>query len=135
MPGKIAAVADTQAGPSSTMTRSHCIGALLLVTIGLCGCERQSPLTPTTPTPSAFLTPSTPTPPRDLHELHVIGRVVDDTDIPVAGAKVTQWDSTQALDRHPVALKILLDEGLVDRARTEVSSPRGISSSVSAVGE
>jgi hypothetical protein len=30
-----------------------------------------------------------------LQELHVIGRVVDDTDRPVAGANVTQWDSTR----------------------------------------
>jgi hypothetical protein len=30
-----------------------------------------------------------------LQEVHVIGRVVDDTGSPVAGAKVTQWDSTR----------------------------------------
>lgn len=52
-------------------------------------------MTPTTPTPSASLTPSAPTPSREVQELHVIGRVVDDMGSAVAGAKVTQWDTTR----------------------------------------
>ena len=57
-----------------------------------CGCGGQPPTTPT-PTmsiPTAPITPATP-PPRQT--LHVVGRVVDSANSPVAGARLTQWDT------------------------------------------
>jgi Carboxypeptidase regulatory-like domain len=71
--------------------RSRFVLFVLAETLAV-GCGGQAP---TTPTPAA--TPSTnqaPTPsPRVAQSLHIAGRVVDTANAPVAGARVTQWDT------------------------------------------
>jgi len=47
--------------------------------------------TPTMSTPTVPITPATTPQPQPLH---VVGRVVDGANNPVAGAKVTQWDTS-----------------------------------------
>ncbi len=78
------------------------LGVLFLATIVTCGCDGQ----PTQPTPimpiAAAGTPQ-PTPTSTPTTVHVDGRVIDGAGNPVAGAKVTRWDSmteTTISDAH-----------------------------------
>jgi carboxypeptidase family protein len=53
------------------------------------GCDQQPP--PTTPTATVPRAPATTL---QQQPLHVVGRIVDSTNNPVTGARVTQWDTS-----------------------------------------
>jgi hypothetical protein len=71
--------------------RSRLVLLLLAETFAL-GCGGQSPTTPTpAATPSPNPAPTAPT--RVVQPLRVSGRVLDTTNTPIPGARVTQWDT------------------------------------------
>lgn len=78
-------------GWRATMTSVNRLGVLFLATIVTCGCNGQST---TQPTPVVPVAPAaTPQPASTFTPVHVVGRVIDGVNNPVAGARVTRWDS------------------------------------------
>ena len=77
------------------MTPTNRLAIWLLATVATCGYDRQTPTTPTAPITFAAAP--------QLEALHVVGLVVDSANSPVAGARVTRWDSgteTTITDAH-----------------------------------
>jgi Carboxypeptidase regulatory-like domain len=65
----------------------------VLLTMVAAGCGGQQASTaPTAVAPASVNTPSPPPSTRAV-QLHIVGRVLDSTDKPVPGARITQWDT------------------------------------------
>lgn len=81
------------------MSSLPCCARLAIVSVAsvtVLGCGGGVPTTPSAtvsaPVPTAVPSPS----PRTLQPLQVVGRVLDSADHPVAGARVTQWDTANS---------------------------------------
>ena len=72
------------------MTSANRLGVLFLAAIVTCGCNGQST---TQPTPVVPVVTPQPTGTSIVAPVRVLGRVIDDVNNPVAGARVTRWDS------------------------------------------
>jgi hypothetical protein len=71
--------------------------ALVIMATAMCGCEQQPASSPS-PAVAPALAPFASTPPRTFQPLHVRGRVLDGVSNPVAGARLTQWDTANRAD-------------------------------------